>query len=208
MTMEKLAVKYKTLLNRSLLNTPLRLAHFFTQISHESNNGKRLVENLNYSKERLLIVFKKYFTKDSVDANGRTVLGTASLYANNPVNIANRVYANRMGNGDEASGDGWKYRGRGHMMLTGKDNYAAAAKDTDLDLINNPDLLLQEANALIVSIWYWNKNNLNQFADIDNLDGVSDVINIGRKTQKVGDAIGYDDRAERLTRFKKYFGVK
>lgn len=206
--MNNLATKYKSLLDRNGINTPLRLAHIFTQLDHESNDGKRLVENLNYSKERLLVVFKKYFTNDSIDANGKKVLGTASLYANNPVKIANRVYANRMGNGDEASGDGWKYRGRGHLMLTGKANYAAAAKDTGLDLVNDPDLLLQEPNAMLVSIWFWNRNKINRFADIDDLDGVSDLVNKGRKTVRIGDANGYDDRAEKLKNYKKIFGVK
>jgi len=93
--------------------------------------------------------------------------------------IANRVYANRIGNGDEQSGDGWKYRGRGFLQITGKDNYIVLSKDTRIDFLNNPDLLLNEANAMISALWFWNKKGLNDLADRD------DIISITKKIHAV-----------------------
>ena len=174
----RLDEKYKTLLNSYGINTPLRIAHFLTQISHESGL-KPISENLNYSADRLLVIFPKYFTKDTKDKDGNLVKGTASLYARQPERIANRVYANRMGNGNEASGEGWKYRGRGFIQLTGKENYYRLYLDTDLDVIKNPDLLLEEPNALISALWFWNLRKLNALADKDDLVGIRKKVNGG-----------------------------
>jgi len=91
-------------------------------------------------------------------------MATAQTYERKPEMIANRVYANRMGNGNEQSGDGWKYRGRGFLQITGRENYLLLSKDTRIDFLNNPDLLLEEANAMISALWFWQKNNLNSFA--------------------------------------------
>ena len=136
-----LYLKYKTQFEKYNLITPLRIAHFMAQIEHESNL-KSISENLNYSRERLLKIFPKYFTSKNVDQ-----------YARNPQKIANKVYANRMGNKGELSGDGWKYRGRGFIQLTGFNNYKALSEISKVDYLNNPDLLLIEADALISSLW-------------------------------------------------------
>ncbi len=162
----KLANKYKSLLEQYEICTPLRLAHFFAQIHHESNL-KPVEENLNYSADALKRVFKKYFPNDTV----------ANFYARKPIKIANRVYADRMMNGNEASGDGWKYRGRGFIQITGKKNYILLSKDTRIDYLNNPDLLLNEADSMISALWYWSKNNLNKYADADDLKAITKAIN-------------------------------
>lgn len=175
--------KYKTLLNCYHVNTPLRVAHFMAQIEHESGL-KPISENLNYSSEQLHKVFKKYFPTVAM-ANG---------FAHNKFAIANKVYANRMGNGDEESGDGWKYRGRGFIQLTGKDNYRLLSKDTRIDFLNNPDLLLEEANAMISALWFWNRNKLNSLADKDDLNGITKRINGGFN--------GLESRKELLSKWK------
>lgn len=165
--MMNLQTKYKTILNLYEVNTKLRLAHFFSQISHESGL-KPIAENLNYSAQGLMQTFSKYFTTND-----------SLLFARKPEKIANRVYANRMGNGDEKSGDGWKYRGRGFIQITGKINYFQLANDTDLDCLKNPDLLLQEANAMISALWFWNKAGLNKLADKNDIKGITRKINGG-----------------------------
>ena len=162
-----LQIKYKSLFEKYEVNTKLRLAHFFSQISHESGL-KPISENLNYSAQGLIQTFSKYFTTTE-----------AINFANQPEKIANRVYANRMGNGDEKSGDGWKYRGRGFIQITGKINYFQLANDTDLDCLKNPDLLLQEANAMISALWFWNKAGLNKLADKNDIKGITRKINGG-----------------------------
>lgn len=191
--------KYKSLFEKYLVNTILRIVHFMAQIEHESHL-KPISENLNYSKEGLLKIFSKYFTKDTILVDPKTkkesiIYGTAHNYARQPEKIANRVYANRMGNGDEKSGDGWKYRGRGFIQLTGKDNYKNLSKDTEIDFIKNPDLLLEEPNAIIASLWFWNKNNINKFADKDDIEGVTKIINGGYN--------GLEDRKKLLAKYKK-----
>lgn len=178
--------KYKTLFEENGLTTKKRINHFLAQIEHESGL-KPISENLNYSKKRLLEVFEKYFDEE-----------TADIYANNPAKIASRVYSNRMGNGDEVSGEGWKYRGRGFIQITGKYNYEELSRDTKIDFINNPELLLEEANAMISAIWYWNRHNLNELADIDDIEGITKAINGGYN--------GLSDRREiynRLTNDKE-----
>jgi putative chitinase len=191
--------KYKTLFKAYHINTDLRISHFMAQLEHESGGLKPKSENLNYSKEGLLATFGKYFNNSPVEALN---------YQKQPERIANKVYANRMGNGNEASGDGWKYRGRAFFQLTGKSNYLVLSKDTKIDCYNNPDILLEEANAIISALWYWGKNKLNDLADKDDLDGISDIINLGHHTPKVGDAIGYNHRKELLTKYKKIFNEK
>jgi putative chitinase len=186
--------KYKTLFNAYHINTDLRISHFMAQLEHESGGLKPKAENLNYSKEGLLATFGKYFNNSPFEALN---------YQKQPERIANKVYSNRMGNGDEKSGDGWKYRGRAYFQLTGKNSYLVLSKDTKIDCYNNPDILLEEANAIISALWYWGKNKLNDLADKDDLDGISDIINLGHHTPKVGDAIGYNHRKELLTKYKK-----
>ena len=176
-----LQIKYKSLFDKYGLTTKLRIAHFMAQIEHESGL-KPIAENLNYSAQGLMQTFSKYFTTND-----------SLLFASNPEKIANRVYANRMGNGDEKSGDGWKYRGRGFIQITGKINYFQLANDTDLDCLKNPDLLLEEANAMISALWFWNKAGLNKLADKNDIKGITRKIN--------GGTIGLAHRQEL---FKKY----
>ena len=174
--------KYKTTLELYGVNTSLRLSHFFSQISHESGL-KPISENLNYSEYGLLNTFGKYFNKTNV-----------KLYARKPEKIANRVYANRMGNGNEASGEGWKYRGRGFIQITGKENYFRLANDTDIDCLKNPDLLLEEANAMISALWFWNDKELNFLADKNDIVGITKRIN--------GGINGLEHRKELLIKYK------
>jgi putative chitinase len=191
-----LATKYRTLLNGYHVNTPLRLAHFFAQLDAESGL-KPVSENMNYTASRLREVFPRYFPN----------IGTSLKYERKPEAIANRVYANRMGNGNEASGDGWKYRGRGFIQITGKDNYRLLSKDTRIDYLNNPDWLLREADSMIAALWYWKAIKANQYADADNLDSISDLINRGRITAKYGDANGFTHRKKCLQKHKLLFKV-
>ena len=189
----ELAKKYKTLLDKQGINTPLRLAHFFGQAYAESGLDVKS-ENLNYSAQGLLKTFKKYFNSTS-----------AKQYERKPQAIANRVYSNRMGNGSESSGDGWKYRGRWFFQITGKANYIELTKDTGIDYISNPESKLTEADAMITAIWYWNERGLSRFADVDDVDAVSDIINIGRRTGIRGDANGYAHREKYTRELKKLF---
>ena len=169
------------------IDTPTKVAAFIAQCSHESANFTVLKENLNYSAEGLNKVFGKYFIKA-----GRS----PDTYARNPEKIANVVYANRMGNGDTASGDGWRYRGRGVIQLTGKDNYDAFGKAIKLTLADTVTYLESNKGALESACWFWKTNNLNKWVDANDFDGLSDTINLGRKTAKVGDANGFADRKE------------
>jgi len=175
--------KYKTLFDSYYVNTDLRIAHFMAQIEHESGL-KPIAENFNYSAKALGTTFKKYFPIPTM----------ANRYANKPVQIANIVYSMRMGNGNNESGDGWKYRGRGFIQITGKDNYLLLSKDARLDCFANPDLLLNEANAMISALWFWNKNKLNALADADNITSITLKIN--------GGSNGLADRKECLLKWK------
>jgi putative chitinase len=180
-----LANKYKTLLENAKINTPLRLAHFFAQLDHESGL-KPVSENLNYSAIGLFKTFPRHFTR--IDAKN---------YDRQPERIANRAYANRMGNGSELSGDGWKYRGRGFIQLTGKNNYDAFANDSGIDALNNPDLLLKEVNAMVAALWFWDKNRLNRFSDKDDVRGLTRAINGGTN--------GLAHRQQLTEKYKKIF---
>ena len=167
------------------INTPARIAAFLAQAAHESGEFMQLEENLNYGGEALLRVFPKYFNVDNVTA-----------YIRNPRKIANHVYANRMGNGDEASGDGFRYRGRGIFQVTGLGNYRSCsiALCGDTALLADPDALADIDYACMSAAWYWAEHKLNHFADAGNFDAVSDVINLGHVTPRVGDANGAADR--------------
>jgi putative chitinase len=171
------------------INTPERVAAFLSQCGHESAGFKVLKENLNYRWESLRRVFPKYFPTDEL----------AQSYAKQPEKIANRVYGNRMGNGDETSGDGFRYSGKGVIQLTGKNNYKAFAESAGLELSGVPAYLLTFDGAIHSACWFWKTNNLNRWVDAGDFDGLSDCINIGRKTTKEGDAIGYADRLKHYT---------
>lgn len=167
------------------INTKLRLCHFLAQIIHESGHLKYNQENLNYSAKALRSVFGKYFPTDVL----------AEQYARKPEKIANRVYANRMGNGDEDSGDGWLRRGRGLIQLTGTDNYKACSKALNIDLMKNPDLIVSNAEVCVkTACWFWSSKRLNEWADKD------DIITITKKIN--GGLNGIESRKELLSRAK------
>jgi len=155
------------------INTPKRMAAFLAQCGHESAGWTVFEENLNYSAQGLVTIFKKYFP----------TLEVATPYARNPAAIANKVYASRMGNGDALSGDGYIYRGRGPIQLTGKDNYTRFAKDMLDDwenLVDDPDLVASDkVIALKSAIWFWNKNGLNKEADSGDIKAMTKKINGG-----------------------------
>ena len=151
-----------------LIDTPLRQAAILAQIAHESGQLRTLVENLNYSADALLRVFPRHFDATQVAA-----------YARQPERIAARAYANRMGNGDEARGDGWRYRGRGLIQVTGKANYAACGTALGLDLIAQPELLEQPGPAARSAGWFWHRNGLNRPADARDIETITRRINGG-----------------------------
>lgn len=162
------------------INTPKRVAAFLAQCGHESAGFTALSENLNYGAAGLRGIFGKYFPDDA----------TANAYARQPEKIANKIYANRMGNGDTASGEGYRFRGRGPIQLTGKANYTAFANDMFEDpetVLNNPDVVaLDKETALTSAVWFWNKNKLNALADVGDIKTMTKKIN--------GGYIGLEDR--------------
>jgi len=168
------------------INTPLRLAHFLSQCAHESGNFKFSTENLNYSRQGLMKVFKKYFPNEDI----------AKQYERKPINIANKVYANRMGNGDENSGDGNRFKGRGYIQLTGKDNYISFDKVVDDNILSNPDLVATKY-PILSAAWFWDTRNLNQLADKGGTD--LDVTNITKKVNG-----GVNGLADRISKFKLF----
>ena len=150
------------------INTPERVAMFLAQIGHESAGLSVMKENLNYRADRLAVIFPKYF---------RNV--NPADYAHNQEAIANRVYANRMGNGDEASGDGYRYRGRGFIQLTGYNNYSLFANDMNMGIDEAVEYLETVEGAAMSAGWFWNKNNLNAWADNSDVLTVTKKINGG-----------------------------
>jgi putative chitinase len=169
------------------INTPLRLAHFLAQCGHESGGFRVTQENLNYSAKGLNGIFRKYFPTEAA----------AAAYARQPQKIANKVYGNRMGNGPESSGEGFKFRGRGYIQLTGKENYTAFGKAIGVDIPNNPDLVAS-TYALLSAAWFFTKNGLHRMAD----EGASDLV-VTKITKRVnGGTIGLPDR---IKHFKEYY---
>lgn len=201
--MTLLKTKYKSLLDKFKVNTTLRLAHFFAQIKAESGL-KPISENLNYSVESLI----KNFGRHRISIADANKYGYTSKQKANQQMLANILYGGDWGKknlGNTQLGDGWKYRGRGFKQITGRANYAALSKFTGIDYLNNPDLLLNEADAMNGALWFWSVNDLNKFSDLDNLDAISDIINKGHRTAQIGDANGYDKRKLYLSEFKKEF---
>ncbi|MDR1673231.1 MAG: glycoside hydrolase family 19 protein [Bacteroidales bacterium] len=165
--------KYLSELNEIMprygITTPLRVAMFLAQVGHESGQLARVEENLNYSESGLLAVFPKYFNAD-----------TAKAYARNAEAIANIVYANRLGNGDTKSGDGWRYRGRGLIQLTGKSNYQTANAALTIGIVEHPERVKEiPAIAVLISCWWWKNNGLNEIADTGNVLAATRRINGG-----------------------------
>lgn len=175
-------------MNRFKIDTPLRLAHFLAQAAHESGNFKVVFENLNYSADGLIKIFPKYFPNKLNES-----------YARQPQKIASRVYASRMGNGNEASEDGWKYRGRGYIQLTGKNNYANFDKFVDDDILGNPDLVANKY-PLLSAAWFWDSVKLNAVADKGFDDAT--VTNVTKKVN--GGTIGLPDR---IKHFKEFYNL-
>jgi len=171
------------------LNTPLRLAHFLAQCGHESGGFKATQENLNYSASGLKGIFSKYFKE----------AGLAEQYQRNPQKIASRVYGGRMGNGPESTGEGYKFRGRGYIQLTGKDNYTSFGKAINEDMTANPDKVATHY-ALLSAAWFFNKNGLHKMADQGSTDAV--VTSITKRVN--GGTIGLPDR---IKHFKEYYSL-
>jgi len=196
---EKWAEPLEAVMIREGITPQLEKAHFITQLAYESMVFVAVEENLNYSAKGLQEVFHKYFktTKLALD------------YARNPRKIANRVYANRMGNGDEASGDGYEFRGRSPIMLTGRNNYTAASMDIfgDRTLIINPDLAAMPETGAKICAWFWIKNGCKKYALEDNLLAVSGLINVGKATATEEQVIGWEGRKKMLVRVKKAFNL-
>ena len=161
------------------INTPKRMAAFLAQCGHESGNFTAIKENLNYKAASLRKIFPKYFPDDAI----------ANQYANKPNKqeaIANRIYANRMGNGDESSGDGFRFCGRGLIQLTGRSNYQVFADSLEMNINDLPEYLATFEGASQSACWFWETNNLNRFADTGDIIGMTKVIN--------GGYIGLQDR--------------
>lgn len=158
------------------IDTPQRIAAFIAQCAHESGGFVFLTENLNYKAESLLKVFPKYF-KDSA---------TAKLYEKKPEKIANRIYADRMGNGNEASGDGFKYRGRGLIQLTGKTNYSWFAASLEISPEEAAEYMQTFEGAAQSACWFWETNKINQWAD------KGDILTMTKRIN--GGTIGLEDR--------------
>jgi len=168
--------------------TSLRLSHFLAQVAHESGNFNHTVENLNYSSKALLAVFGKYFDEK-----------TAEQFHRKPEEIANVVYANRMDNGDTNSGDGWNFRGRGYIQLTGRRNYTLFNEYVEDDIVSSPDLV-SDKYPLLSAAWFWGSNNLNLLADQGSEEDVVKKI-----TRRVNG--GYHGLEDRLHHFNEFYGL-
>lgn len=170
------------------INTKNRIAAFLANLAHESASFNTIQENLNYSAKRLIQVWPKHF-------RGRNL----AHYAHQPQKIANVAYANRMGNGDKSSGDGWKYRGRGLIQLTGKTNYQMFSKAIGADIVGDPDWVLTPEGATISAAWFWDSRDLNKLADAGNLREITRKINGGYH--------GHADRVRRYNHIRKVLGA-
>jgi putative chitinase len=171
------------------INTPLRLAHFLAQCGHESNGFKAVQENLNYSAKGLNGIFKKYFPTEA----------SATAYERQPAKIASKVYGGRMGNGDEATGEGYKFRGRGYIQLTGKDNYKAFSKSINEDLTITPDKVATHY-PLLSAAWFFTNGGLHKMAD----GGATDAVVTSITKRVNGGTIGL---ADRIKHFKEYYSL-
>jgi putative chitinase len=178
-----------TLLNDYDINTPVRVAAFMAQCHHESGGFVYLSENLNYKASGLLKTFPKYFPD----------MATAQKYERNPRAIANRVYANRMGNGSEESGEGWKFSGKGLIQLTGKDNMTRFAMSLEITPEEAAEYLQTFEGAAQSACWFWESNNLNHYADSGDFLTLTKKINGGTK--------GMDDRELQHARIRRILGI-
>jgi putative chitinase len=186
------------------INTPQRIAGFLAQTSHESGGYTMLTENLNYRAATLAACWPNRFAvmgadKKPIKENGKLVpTAVANSIAGKPELIANLVYSGRMGNGPAESGEGWKFRGRGLKQLTGKFNYTKCSEALGVDLVGNPDLLLEPTYAARSAGWFWKTNNLSSFADNNDILGMTKKIN--------GGTIGLADRQAKYDKCLKAMG--
>jgi putative chitinase len=171
------------------INTPQRVAAFVAQCAHESGGFRALKENLNYKAESLVKVFPKYFP----------TLDLAKQYEKQPEKIANKIYGSRMGNGDESTGDGFRYCGRGLIQLTGKENYSWFAASLEMPVEDVPEYLATFEGAVQSACWFWETNNLNQWADKDDILTLTKRIN--------GGTIGLEDRKKHYEHAKHILGA-
>ena len=196
MKAKELQKKYQTMLKAYQIDTPLRLAHFFAQIHHESNDFKILKESLNYSVQGLLKTFGRHrISEQNARLYGRTITQPA-----NQEMIANLIYGGEFGKrnlGNNQIGDGFKFIGRGFKQITGRANYTLLSKDLRIDFINNPELLEQEPNAMLSACWFWKANKCNSFADRDDVIGLTKRIN--------GGSNGLNERFKLSENYKKLF---
>ncbi|OGU82653.1 MAG: hypothetical protein A2W11_06185 [Ignavibacteria bacterium RBG_16_35_7] len=186
--------KYDEMLKSFGIVTILQKAAFYAQIDHESCHFTRLSENLNYSAQGLANTWATRYAKDP-KAKEKTPNGLALKLHRKPEAIANNAYANRNGNGSEASGDGWCYRGSGYIQLTGKDNHLAFASHVGKSLSEVSDYMRTEVGAMESAAWFWKVNKLNSFADSGNIDAVSRKVNGGK--------IGLKERNELYVKYLK-----
>lgn len=171
------------------INTKLRIAHFIAQVGHECTDLRHMEENLNYSAERIFEVFKKHVH----------TLEFAKQFAHKPEKLANYVYANRNGNGGDITGDGYRYRGRGPLMTTGKNGYQLLTTELKYDFLGDPDALKEAPFAAYSAAFYWKQNKLNEHADRNNIRALTVAINGGLN--------GFDDRKARFERNLKVLGL-
>jgi putative chitinase len=194
---DKVYGEIPSIIEKFKMNTPLRLSHFLSQCAHESGNFNFVVENLNHSAKTLASTWP---TRFSVNPKQKPLVpnALAEEIQRKPQVIGNKVYSNRMGNGPEESNDGFNYRGRGYIQLTGKDNYKDFDKFVDENILENPNLV-SEKYPLLSAAWFFNKNNINKISD----EGSSDEI-VTKVTKKVnGGTIHLDDRIKKFKQFYK-----
>jgi putative chitinase len=185
-TVKAFAAKSKALFKEfGISDKTIRKEYFLAQIAHETGGLTRSIENLNYTAQRITEIWPTRFP----------TLDAAKPYANNPEKLANKVYANRMGNGPPESGDGYRYRGRGYIQITGKDGYKQTGLRAGIDLVAKPERTVETEYALRVACAFWKWKDLNPLCDARDFEGVTRKIN--------GGLIGYDDRLEWLAKVRK-----
>lgn len=189
-TVKAFAAKSKPLFNEfGISDRAIRREYFLAQLAHETGGLTRSIENLNYSAQRITEIWPTRFP----------TLESAKPFANNPEKLANKVYADRMGNGPPESGDGYRYRGRGYIQITGKDGYRQTGLRAGIDLVSKPERAVETEHALRVACAFWKWKDLNPLCDIRDFEGVTRRIN--------GALIGYQDRLEWLDRVRKVLAI-
>jgi putative chitinase len=190
-TLEAFAAKSPALFKEfGLSEKRVRVEYFIAQIAHETGGLTRSIENLSYTAKRIVEIWPTRFP----------TLGAAEPFANNPEKLANKVYSNRMGNGPAESGDGYRYRGRGYIQITGKDNYRSTGRVAGIDLVGKPERAILTADALRVACAYWHWKDLNPLCDERKFEEVTRRIN--------GALIGYADRKDWLEKVRKALAVR